>query len=623
MPTGNGLDLVVSHTSEIPGTRPLLRVEVNGLFVSAIALDTADAAYQSFHLDLPVGLLQAGSNSIAVDLETDAICAEETDVVKVTIHDESTLDFGYEAGAYEVDLSLYPFPFTEASLVKIPTTIVLPDRPTAADLTTAATIAAGLGRGSRGTIDVWATSALDFNPEVHGHHHLIIVGHLGSNSLFEKLTLPLATKSARIEPRQGVLEEIISPWNGFRLALIVSGLDNEGLLKAAQALDREARFLPARSSVAAFTELRPVPGEPYVPPPLRMTLASLGYEDEIPFGARPQDLTFGFSLPLGWQPKDSALFALRFAHASILDPHDSIIDVRLNGIIVGSTFLDDSNANEGALDVPLPGHLLKPGSNRLEVRVDMNLPPAVRDRCRNLRNTEAWTMIRSESEIALSPRIFDHLAGLHTFPYPFSQASGLDRTVFILPEQPGKTALNHLVQLAARLGSPVRTDDTTVYAAYSSDVSPDSWMGYHLILLGLPSENLLLAEFGSHLPYPLDAKGLAPLVIDGITFELVPSRALGLLEMTDSPWDRDRALIAITGTSDEGTQLAVQALLEHTRDLQGNLAVAKPVYYSSSTESGQIQTYSTNTRGSTPSKTAVDDTTRKSDLTVLAKRWWR
>ena len=94
MPTGNGLDLVVSHTSEIPGTRPLLRVEVNGLFVSAIALDTADAAYQSFHLDLPVGLLQAGSNSIAVDLETDAICAEETDVVKVTIHDESTLDFG-------------------------------------------------------------------------------------------------------------------------------------------------------------------------------------------------------------------------------------------------------------------------------------------------------------------------------------------------------------------------------------------------------------------------------------------------------------------------------------------------------------------------------------------------
>jgi hypothetical protein len=354
-----------------------------------------------------------------------------------------------------------------------------------------------------------------------------------------------------------------------------------------------------------------------------MTLASLGYEDEIPVGARRQDLTFGFSLPLGWQPTDSALFALRFAHASILDPDDSIMDVRLNGIIVGSTFLDDNNANTGALDLFLPGHLLKPGSNRLEVSIDMSLPPTVRDRCRNLRNTQAWTLIRSESEIALSPRTFDHPAGLHTFPYPFSQASGLDRTVFVPPERPSKTTLNHLVQLAARLGSPVRTDDTTVYAADSSDLSPDSWTGYHLIALGLPAENLFLAKLGSHLPYPLDAKDLAPLVIDGITFELDPGRALGLLEMTDSPWDRDRALIAITGTSDKGTRLAVQALLEQPRALQGNLAVAEPVYYSSSTESGQIQTHSTDTRGLTLSKTAVDDVTGKRDLALAAERWWR
>jgi hypothetical protein len=86
-------------------------------------------------------------------------------------------------------------------------------------------------------------------------------------------------------------------------------------------------------------------------------------------------------------------------------------------------------------------------------------------------------------------------------------------------------------------------------------------------------------------------------------------------------------LLAITGTTDEGVRLAVQALAQQTKYLTGNLAVIEPALTYLS-QSSQISTYSIDTRP--PSVTSNDsndttenDTATKSDLVLLAERWWK
>ena len=634
-PTGNYLDLITSHFPEIPDKPSVLEVEVNGRLLSTFTLTETNALSNTVRLNLPEGLLHAGSNSIRIDLDTSATCEDPGAIVNVQIDENSTLSFGYQQTPYLTDLSLYPFPFTEKSLLIIPVTIVLPDDPTSDDLSAAATVAAGLGRMSGGAIDLTAVWASDLDPDIRSNNHLIAIGKPDDNALFDELELPLFIDSTTIEPGQGVLEEIVSPWNEFRLVLIVSGLDDEGVSKASRALNREAHFLGMRGPVTIVTQLRPPPSESETSRTVNMTLASLGYEDEIVYGAQPQEHRYYFGLPLGWRLEKLPFLVLRFAHADILDPYESAIDVSLNGVPIGSTLLNDSNADEGELIVSLPGRLLRSGGNRLEIGIEMNFPGSDNVyKCKVLEDERVWTVISSESEIFLPYNAVSLSPDLSLLPYPFSQNSGLDETLFVLPNQPHKSIFDHLIRLAVRLGSPTGTEYISAHVAYASEATQDIWKDHHLILFGRPTENVLLGEFNSYLPHPFvaDSDILEPLVIDSVAFLPDPSRDAGLLEIADSPWNEEYALLAITGTTDEGVRLAVQALLEETDRLEGNLAVAEPVFDPFSDELTQVSTYAIDTRPPVPideeasitdNELELDNAAFEDDEILLAERWWK
>jgi hypothetical protein len=626
--TGNYLGLLTSHLPEIPDKPSVLKVEVNGRLLSTFPLSQTNAVSNTVRIELPEGSLQAGSNSIRIGLETGATCEEPSAIVNVIIDENSTLSFGYQQNPYLPDLALYPFPLTERSLLRIPVTIILPDHPTSDDLSAAATVAAGLGQMSGGAIDLTAALASELGPDIRSNYHLIVIGKPDDNPLLDDLELPLSIDSTRLKPGQGVLEEILSPWNEFRLVLVVSGLDDEGVLKASNALNRQAHFLGMRGPVAIVVQLLPL-SKSVAPRTPSMTLASLGYEDEIVYGAQPQDYTFNFALPLGWQLEEPPFFVLKFAHADILDPYESVIDVNLNGVPIGSTLLDDSNASEGELMVSFPNRLLKAGRNRLRVGVEMNFPPASRDKCRDLQDERAWTVISSESGIFLPYTAIDLRPDLSLFPYPFSQSSGFVQTLFVLPDQPSSLIFNDLVQLAVRLGSATGTEDISAHVVYASEVDQAIRKNYHLILLGRPTENVLLREVNAYLPQPFvpDSDLLEPLAVDSVAFLPDPSRDAGLLGISASPWNEKYSLLAITGTSDEGFRLAVQTLLEQTSRLKGNLAVVEPTFDPFSDEPNQVSTYSLDTRPQAlidvDREVSTNNTVSEKDVVLLGERWWR
>ncbi len=623
-PTGNYLNLITNHLPEIPDKPSLLEVEMNSGLVSTFPLTKENAISATARLDLPAGLLQANYNTIAINLDTGATCEDPGGFLKVLVDQNSSLTFDYQQNPYPADLGLYPFPFTEQSLLNITTTIVLPNQPTSTDLSAAATIAAGLGQMSGGNIDLTAVLAGNLGPDIQNNNHLIVIGRPEANELVNDLALPLPVDETILKPGQGILQEIVSPWNEFRLLLAVSGLDDEGLLKAGDALNRQAHFLGMRGPVAIVVELGTL-SKSDDPDVSSFTLASLDYEDQIVYGILPREYKFDFTLPLGWQLEESPFLVLKFAHANIITP-ESALDVKLNNVPIGSALLDDSNANEGELTIPLPGRLLKAGRNRLGVTIEMGLLDA--DLCDALGNQRAWTVISSQSEIFLPYKAIDLPSDLGLFPYPFSQASGFDQTALLLPDQPSPQTFSQLIQLAVRLGSAARTEHISVQVNYASEADQAIRQNYHLILFGQPTENSLLAEANDKLPQPFAAGSniLEPLAVDSVAFLPDPNRDAGLLEIIESPWHEEYSLLAITGTTAEGVELAVQTLLEYARQLEGNLAVVEPSYDLLSDEPPQLSTYSVDTRQPVSVNQETSDTNEaisEKDLFSLANRWWK
>lgn len=626
-PTGNYLELVTRHFPPVPDKPAALRVTVNGNLLTTIPLTESNAISNVIRLDFEEGLLNQGANSVRVDLTTSESCEELGALVDAVVDDSSFFSFGYQQRPFPTDLGLYPLPFAEAGLFKVPVALILPDNPTSNELAAGATIAAGLGEASGGTINLTTVLAGDLPPEIRDLYHLIVIGEPDRNGLLNDLSLPLAIDTTTLKPGQGILQEVVSPWNELRQVLTVSSLDDEGLLKASQALNRQARFLGMRGPVAIVIDLLPLGAEETVPLKAdSFTLASLNYDDRIAYGAGRQEFGYGFDLPLGWQLEEQPYFVLKLAHADILDGAESVLDLKLNGVPIGSTLLDQSNATEGELSIPLPRRLLRTGGNRLLIGIEMSLPNG--DLCSDLEDQRAWTIISSESEIFLPYNALDVPPNLRLFPYPFIQNPDISRTLLVLSDQPSTTMIGYLMQLAVRLGSPLRAQDIVMNVAYASEVDQDMRKNHHVILLGRPTENELLAEVNPYLPQPFEPNSdlLKPLVLDSVAFLPDPNRDAGLLQVIPSPWDESYTLLAVMGTTDGGVELAVEALLSQTDRLNGNLAVVEPVLNPFSNDPNPISTYSIDTRPSAPGDgeaLSSDSGTSQTNLARLANYWWR
>jgi len=184
-------------------------------------------------------------------------------------------------------------------------------------------------------------------------------------------------------------------------------------------------------------------------------------------------------------------------------------------------------------------------------------------------------LVSSESLLHLTRTEEDVRAlNLSFYPHPFIQRSDLADVLFALPPVPQPEECEAVLRLAAALGS----------AAGGSNLAPsvmlgDTWTdtglaGYHIIAVGRPSRNPLLQQANAGLPQPFQP-GLDGIEqrIDGVTFRLSPDISLGFIQLIPSPWNGERAFLAVTGTTDEGVRWAAYVLNTRSWVLKGNLAL--------------------------------------------------
>jgi len=371
----------------------------------------------------------------------------------------------------------------------------------------------------------------------------------------------------------GVLQEIISPWNPEQVLLLISGARDDSVHKASQALSLETRLPEMEGATALVREVHPAPPPELESQALDLTLADLGYTDETLYGIHSQEAAYWFFAPWSWQLSDEAYFRLLFSHSGIIDEQASALTILLNGTPLTSVALDRENTQRGDVTVNLPDSLIRRGSrNKLSLQVWMQ---PNKDECDLIDVRQVWLNVFQDSALHLAHR--EQAAGLLDlthYPYPFDTRPDLGDLLFVLPEEPGRVEQEGLLRLIAALGNSAGGTGFSPSVSLGSDADPEVLSRHHLIFIGRPSILPFIEKINPLLPQPfVSGTDEVEHQVGEVLLRLQPDASLGYIQELPSPWNEERALLVVTGTTDEGVAWAADRLTQRLWELEGNLVL--------------------------------------------------
>lgn len=370
----------------------------------------------------------------------------------------------------------------------------------------------------------------------------------------------------------GIVQELVSPWNPARLVMVVSGSTAEGLTKAARALSTRTYFPGMSGSVAMVRGVNKALSSSKTPM-TDFTLADIDYRDKTIYGFGPIETDYWFNVPYGWTLTSDAQILVRFRHSQVpKSVREASLTALINGTPVRSVNLGSDNEEQGVLAVPLAGNATW-GSNLLTIV--SNYEP---DYCVYLTVRTNWVTILSSSEIQLRYLTTAPELDLSDYTLPYSASSDLSDLIFVLPNPSSTIDREVLLNLAATFGASSDGDGYAPKVIFNeSDI--ESMKGNQIIAIGRPSVNPVIQRLNDALPQPF-IQGTDQILqtMNTIVFSGMPSSEIGLIEQVPSIWDPTKTVLIVTGTSDQGVQWAGNALTKGDTikgSLDGNLAAVR------------------------------------------------
>lgn len=244
---GNSMNLVYSYGPQINPKTSLVEVKLDGVALFGKRLSSIDGEIkQNLKIALPEALIKPTSK-IQVDFRLDArerrSCSRVTDQqLWGTLHSDTSFTIKRTNAFALPDLKLlqYGFPFAAPQDLSS-TAIVLPKDPTVGDLMTLLEFSTRLGRLSKAnSVQLSVYTADIFPQDLKDKRHIVAIGTQKTFPFPEALTagdfaLRDATRQrvqTDIQPspdQDGVVKEIISPWNKERVLLVLASQTEPGL----------------------------------------------------------------------------------------------------------------------------------------------------------------------------------------------------------------------------------------------------------------------------------------------------------------------------------------------------------------------------------------------------------
>lgn len=506
---------------------------------------------------------EEGRYDLNLLLDSATTCTNDRKV-EVTIRDSSNFTLPYTEVAPTIDLTTLPHPFYQRTFLPESALVVVPDMPTVDELQAALIVAAGFGRMTANRLPLLLRRVGDLSEKVDGDNNLILVGKPGSLPLLATMDLATALADTTftgpgLQLDDGVVQLVPSPWNPGRVALVVSGNSDAAVVKASQAVAARQLLVNEQRNLAYITDV--IAPEQFSDIGESRSLADLGYRARRADEVGATTFNYDFFLPEDQSLADKAYLDLVFAHSPLLDPNQSSLSVSLNGVDIGGVRLGDEANNQTTVRVNIPRSIGQAGRNQLGVRA--NLVPLTA--CIDRDTIDLWATVLPESMLQLplsSTRAFTiHSLSLGVYPAPFTRSPTLGSMAVVLSAN-DPTGWETALTVMADLGNRVSGSVLTVAAAYSDNIPDTMRQERDLLVIGRPSALPIISELNADLPAPFDPN--SDQAINRRTqalFRTGTAQEESYLELLSAPWNNQRVVLGILGTSEQGLGRAVQAMI--------------------------------------------------------------
>jgi cellulose synthase operon protein B len=266
---GSTLNLLFSYSAQVNTLTSMVEVQLDGVPIAAKRLDSNNGALrQSLSVPLPADRIKPYSKlqvRFQLDPRERRSCNRATDQqLWGTVHADSQFDLKRSQSAPMPNLQLlqYGFPFAAPQDLSN-TAIALPDRPAQSDVLLLLEMVERLGRLSRAesvNLEVYRAKSL---PETAKQtHNLIGIGRQADFPIpqaFQTEGFVLQDLFGRKRDRseiatlpddQGVIKQLVSPWNPQRVILALSGQTDQGLDQLRDLFSRDDLFFQLREDTA-------------------------------------------------------------------------------------------------------------------------------------------------------------------------------------------------------------------------------------------------------------------------------------------------------------------------------------------------------------------------------------
>lgn len=275
---------------------------------------------------------------------------------------------------------------------------------------------------------------------------------------------------------------------------------------------------------------------------------------------------------------------LTFEHSAVLVPSLSTLTVYLNGALVpgngsgtgNALRLDSADSSKTTLRFDLPAASL----NRDYNVVSLHFYQRFNEQCDDPNNPALVSRVYESTHVHYqyapgSPFRDRPALDLKDFPYPFFKAgyTRTGKTVFVFPPNPSRAELTAGATIAAGLGHLVGDRQLAIDATTTDKLADGSLAGNDVIAIGTPARNPVVGQIAAGASLTLSADGVSFLQSDGGRAPVDP--VAGVLAEAASPFDHDRAALAVSGGSDGALVRAALALSDQAASqlLQGSSAV--------------------------------------------------
>lgn len=596
-----------SGSTNFQGSAGSITITLNGVLIGVVQIEAAGESTYQFPLspEAFAAVGPDGRNTLRFFLESGWTCGFNENML-VSIHTSSSMLLPHESTMPDTSLANFPSPIYHSdSIFRTSVLVVIPDSPTAAELRSAMIVGGGFGNISSSKLLMDLSTVSQLTPEQLKSNNLILIGKASNLPKSEEISLPFpirdgAFSSSDGKPEDGIIQLVNSPWNEENVVLVVSGNNDEAVIKSAQAVTTGSLRPNIFSNLAVVDAVSatPVPASPR----LDQTLTEMGYAGTKFNSIGVHSTGYKFYIPPGNTITKDAYFELQFGHSALLQYDRAGIVVSVNGKPIGSISLTEETARQAVNTVrfSIPPVAVLTGYNSLDVKV--SLIPV--DKCANPNLDGVYANIWPDSNLHLplvnsvtSPSInYD----LISYPAPFAYDSTLNSTAFVLPRD-DIASWRDAFQVANYLGDRSNGAVTTLSAFYADEVPDTERSKYNFIMVGRPSQLPIVSEFNELLPAPFDfGQDLANEPEMQVKYRVNPKAAVGYVEMLTSPWNGDNIILLAVGNEAQGVNWAASHLVSPlNRDLAGNFAVINDL---------QVYTANTHTTTITPGISAPQST---------------